>query len=47
MTRSQREAAHLTLDPAWIAAAAAGRDPVLQDFLQYAVMKGLPQPRGE
>jgi hypothetical protein len=47
MTRSQREAAHLTLDPTWIAAATAWDDPLLQDFVQYAVMKAFAQPRGE
>ena len=47
MTRSQREVAHLALDPARIAAAAAGDDALLQDFFQYAVMKLFPQSRGE
>jgi hypothetical protein len=47
MTRSQVEVAHLTLDPARIAATALGDDPFLQNFLQYAFMKAFPQPRGE
>ena len=47
VTRSQREVAHFALAPAWIAAAAAGDDPVLEDFVQYAVMKRFPQPGGE
>ena len=47
MTRSQREVAHLALDPAGIAAAAAGDDAVLEDFVEDALMKGSTQPRGE
>jgi len=47
MTRSQREIAHLALDAARIAAAAARGDPVLEDFVEHALMKGFPQPRGE
>lgn len=47
MTRSQGEVAHFALDPAWIAAAAAGDDPVLENLFEYAVMKHFPQPRGE
>jgi hypothetical protein len=47
MTRSQWEVAHLALDPARIAPAAAGGDPVLEKLVQHAVMKGFPQLRGE
>ena len=47
MTRAQREVAHLALDAARIAPAAAGDDALLQDFLKDAIMKLFPQPRGE
>jgi hypothetical protein len=47
VTRTQREVAHLALDPAWIAAAAAGDDPVLEKLIEHLVMKGFPQLRGE
>ena len=47
MTRSQREVAHLAFDPAWIAAAAAGDDAVLEKLIEHLVMKGFAQLRGE
>jgi len=47
MTRSQREVTHLAFDAARIAATAARGEPVLEDLVEHAVMKGLSQPRGE
>ena len=47
MTWSQREIAHLALDAARIAAAAAGGDPVLEDLVEHALMKGFLQLGGE
>ncbi len=47
MTRSQRELAHLALDPAGIAAAVTEDHAVLENFVEDAVMKGFPQLRGE
>jgi hypothetical protein len=39
--------AHLAFDPARIAAAAAGDDPVLEKLIEQLVMKGFAQLRGE
>jgi len=47
VTRSQREVAHLALDAARIAAAAAAGDSILKKFVEHAVMKHFAQPRGE
>jgi hypothetical protein len=47
MTRSQRKVTHFALDPTWISSAAAGGDLVLEDFLQYVIMKRFAQLRGE
>jgi hypothetical protein len=47
MTRSQREVAHLALDPARITAAAAGDDAILEKLVEHAVMKCFAQLRGE
>ena len=40
MARAERKVAHLALDAARVASFAAGDDPLLEDFLEYAVMKG-------
>lgn len=47
MTRTQRELAHLALDAARVAAAAAGGDTLLQDFVEHLLMKLFPVLRGE
>lgn len=47
MTRTQRELAHLTLDAARVAAAAAGGDTLLEDFVEHALMERFPVLRGE
>ena len=47
MTRSQVEVAHLTLDPAGIAAATLGCDAFLENFFQYVLMEAFTQLRGE
>ena len=47
MTRSQVEVAHLSLDPAGIAAATLGCDAFLENFLQYVLMEAFTQLRGE
>ena len=47
MARAEREVAHLALDAARVASVAAGDDPLLQDFFEYAVMKGHFVLRGE
>jgi len=47
MTRSQREVAHLALDAARVAPAAAGANAFLQNLLENTIMKLFPQPRGE
>ena len=47
MARAKREVAHLALDATRVASVAAGDDPLLQDFLEYAVMKGHSVLRGE
>ena len=47
VTRSQIEVAHLTLDPARIAAATLGCDAFLENFFQYVLMEAFTQLRGE
>ena len=47
MARAERKVAHLALDAARVASFAAGDDPLLEDFLEYAVMKGHFVLRGE
>lgn len=47
MTRTQRELAHFTLDAARVAAAAAGGDTLLEDFVENLLMKLFPILRGE
>ena len=41
------EAAHLALDAAFVAAMAAGRDALLQDFVEDRAMQRRPVRRGE
>ena len=47
MAGAKRKVAHLALDAARVAPVAAGDDPLLQDFIEYAVMKGHSVLRGE
>ena len=47
MAGAKREVAHLALDAARVASVTAGDNPLLQDFVEYAVMKGHPVLRGE
>ena len=47
MAGAKGKVAHLALDPARVASVAAGDDPLLQNFIKYAVMKGHSVLRGE
>ena len=47
MARTERKVAHLALDPAKIAAIAAGDDVFLEYFAKHRLMKGSPLRRGE
>jgi hypothetical protein len=47
MERSEREIADLALDPAKIAAVAAGDDAFLEYLGKHRLMKGSPLRRGE
>jgi hypothetical protein len=47
MTRAKRVVAHLSLESARIAPAAAGGNALLQNLFQYALMKGGALLRGE
>ena len=47
MSRAEREIAHLALDPAEIAAVAAGDDAFLEYLAKHRLMKGSPLRRGE
>jgi len=47
VARAEREVAHLALDAARVASFSAGDDPLLEDFIEYAVMKGHFVLRGE
>ena len=44
---AHREAAHLAFDAAFVAAMAAGRHALLQDFIEDRAMQRGPVPRGE
>jgi hypothetical protein len=39
MAWAKRKIAHLALDPVWVAAAAAGDDPLLQYLFEHSVVK--------
>jgi hypothetical protein len=47
MSRAEWKFAHLALDPAEVAAVAAGDDAFLKNLVEHLIMKGSPLRRGE